>query len=165
MDSTDFGTALVAVARRFEYVRETSPNSDGGGFVDQCQAALGLSPGHSWCACAVCSWVHTACTEQNATVAFHRSARALGIWELNQAFKVDGDPQPGDLVIWDHGGGLGHIAVVTAVASMNGAVAGLSCIAGNTSADGLSRNGDRVAEHEVPYPDAKIVGYLRLTPQ
>lgn len=163
MDSVEFGTAFVATARKYAWARETGPNTDGGGFVDQCLAALGLPPGNSWCAAAVCWWVKETCDRLGVKVEFRRSARALGLLEKNPGLVV-ANPQPGDLVVWDHGGGLGHVAVLTDIVKVAGALAALAAIAGNTSADGHSRNGDRVAEHGVNYPDAKIKAFLRLTP-
>ena len=165
MNAEEFGTALVGTARKYLYVREKGANTDNGGFVDQSLAALGLPPGNSWCAAAVCAWVKEAVASTGATVTWHRSARALGCLELNESLKVDPtDVQPGDVLVEDHGGGLGHISVVTDVVRVNGVVAGVSTIAGNTSADGHSRNGDRVAEHPISWPDGKLAGILRITP-
>lgn len=176
MDAVEFGTRLIAKARQSVFDPKTKtgafesagPNTDGGGFVDQCQAEMGLTPGHSWCACAVCKWVRDTSREAGVTVSkFKRSASALRMLELNAALVVT-DPQPGDIVIWDHtvdpAKPQGHVAILTDVVKVNGAVAGLAAIAGNTSADGTSRNGDRCAEHPVAYPDRRIVGYVRITP-
>ncbi len=99
-----------------------------------------------------------------------------GGWRLgagaNMAFMhaalVVTDPQPGDVIIWNHtvdpAKPQGHVAILTEVVKVDGAVAALAGIAGNTSADGASRNGDRVAEHPVSYPDPRIAGYLRIVP-
>ncbi len=163
MDAEEFGTRLVATARKSLNVRETGPNTDGGGFIDRSLAALGLPPGKSWCAAAICEWVRRTADESQVRVAFRRSAGALSLLKLNPGLRVT-DPRPGDVIVWDHGGGLGHIAILTDVVKVSGEVAALAAIAGNTSADGHSRNGDRVAEHPVTYPDPKIAGYLRIVP-
>lgn len=176
MDSVEFGTRLIAKARQSVFDPKTKtgafesagPNTDGGGFVDQCQAEMGLTPGHSWCACAVCKWVRDAAMEAGVKVStFRRSAKALGLLALNRALVVT-DPQPGDVIVWDHtvdpSKPQGHVAILTDVVKVNGAVAGLAAVAGNTSADGTSRNGDRAAEHPVKYPDPRIAGFVRITP-
>lgn len=169
MDANEFGTLLIVEARTSLYVRESAgPNADAGGFVDQCQAEMGLTPGHSWCACAVCKWARDAAAKAGVTIkTFKRSASALRMLEANAALVVT-DPQPGDVVIWDHttdpAKPQGHVAILTSVVKINGVVTGLEAIAGNTSADGTSRNGDRVAEHPVVYPDPRIKGYVRITP-
>lgn len=157
----DFSTALVATARSYLWVREKGPNT--GPKIDDWLAALGLPPGNAWCAAAACAWALEAAAATGTGIAFRRSARALGLLEKNPGLVVAA-PAPGDLVVWDHGQGLGHVAVLTAVVSVGGAVAALAAVAGNTSADGHSRNGDRVAEHAVAYPDAKIAAYLRIAP-
>lgn len=165
MTQDEFSTALVATARKFLYVREVGDNTDHGGFIDQSLAALGLPPGKSWCAAAVCSWVRQTCKDAGIQVEFRRSARALGLWELNEDLRVAvEDLQPGDILVWDHGGGLGHTGVCASAVRVDGKLAGIDCIAGNTSADGHSRNGDRVAEHPVDYPNPQLVGGLRITP-
>lgn len=175
MNAEDFGTALIATARKDAYdpvtragaFESAGPNTDGGGFVDQCQAEMGLPPGNSWCACAVCKWVRDTATTLSVSVVFHRSASALRMRDLNPSLLVT-DPRPGDIVIWDHTADpahpQGHVGILTEVVRVNGEVSALACIAGNTSADGKSRNGDRCAEHDVSYPDPKIVAFLRITP-
>lgn len=157
-----FSTQLVATARSYLYVRETSPNA--GPKINDWLASLGLPPGNSWCAAAACAWIMEAAAASGTDVShFKKSARALGLYEKNPGLIVK-DPLPGDLVIWDHGGGLGHVAVLTDVIKVNAVLAALAGIAGNTSADGHSRNGTMVAEHPVSYPDPKIKGYLRIAP-
>jgi CHAP domain len=166
MTSEEFGTALVATARKYLYVRETNGNnSDNGHFIDASLAALGLPPGNSWCAAAICAWVKETQQTTGAKFKFRRSARAMGLWELNTDLRVAvADIQPGDILCWDHGSGLGHVAICTAAVKVNGDLASLDAVAGNTSADGHSRNGDRCAEHAVTYPDPKLVGGLRIVP-
>jgi hypothetical protein len=165
MDSVVFGTALVATARKYLYVRETAgPNMDGGGPIDKWLAAVGCAPGASWCAAAACGWVHETAQGLNVTVNWHNSASALALISRNPSFVVK-DPTPGAFIVWDHGHGLGHIALLTDVVSVNGVPGGLMAIAGNTSPDGKSREGTGVFEHDVTYPDARIAGYLLITPQ
>lgn len=144
---------LIAHARSFEFVRETAPNSSPE--IDRWLARLGLPPGNSWCAAYACCMV----LDLDPHTQLKASAGALALLAKNQPLRVQ-TPQPGDIVVWDHGHGLGHVAIVTSVVRVGGAVGGLTAIAGNTSADGASRNGDRVAEHEVSLQN--VAGYLRV---
>jgi hypothetical protein len=64
------------------------------------------------------------------------------------------------LVIYDEGHGLGHVAIATGVVLVGGQLVSMNAIAGNTSADGKSRNGTMVGEHEVSLE--RIAGILRV---
>jgi hypothetical protein len=92
------------------------------------------------------------------------SASALSLLERNPHLVV-GEPQPGDLAVWCHDPvkHLGHVGIITSVVRIDGKVVSLIVIAGNTSADGRSRNGDRVAEHEASLD--KLAGYVRVCAQ
>ncbi len=160
LSEEDFSTALVATARKYLYVRETNgSNSDGGGFIDQSLASLGLSPGASWCA-----WVKETATVTGVTIKFRRSASGLNLLKLNPDLVVT-DPQPGDILIEDHGHGMSHVGIITDVIKVDGEIDAVATIAGNTSSDGLSRNGDRVAEHALAWWPApsRVAGYLRIS--
>lgn len=144
---------LIAHCRRFLFVREIAPNSSPE--IDRWLARFGLAPGASWCAVYACSMV----LDLDPLTKLKTSAGALALLAKNAPIVVH-DPQPGDIMVWDHGHGLGHVAVVTGVVRVGGVVASVTAIAGNTSADGVSRNGDRVAEHEVSLDH--VAGYLRV---
>ncbi len=146
---------LISRARHYLYVRETGTNE--GPEVNKFLAFVGCKPGCSWCAGFVSYIIH----ETDPTVVFHKSASALSLLEKNPDLVTD-DPQPGDIVVFLHNvtKHLGHVGVLTEVVRINGEVAGIDVIAGNTSADGTSRNGDRVAEH--PCSLDKVQGYLRV---
>jgi len=91
------------------------------------------------------------------------SAGALHLLAINQHLVVPfEDVRPGDLIIEDHGNGLGHVSIVTDVVRIDGTVTGLTCIAANTSPDGKSRNGTGVFEHPHDLPDPRIAGVLRV---
>ena len=150
MTSTD----LIATARKYLYVRETAPNS--GPHIDEWLAAVGCKSGDSWCAAYACAMVR----ETNPRFKFHPSASALHLLANNPNL-ITFDPRPGDLVVYDHGHGVGHVAILTATTTVDGRLAYATTIAGNTSADGKSRNGDRVAEHDADLE--RVAGVIRVT--
>lgn len=149
--------ALIARARQDLHVRETSPNQ--GPVINDMLAGVHCAPGCSWCAAAVCWWIAHAGLDPSIT--FHPSASALSLLERNPHLVIT-DPQPGDVVVWCHDPAkhLGHVGIVTATTRVNGVLTSITVIAGNTSADGRSPNGDRVAEHECSLE--RVAGYLRV---
>lgn len=147
--------AIVVEARNYRGVVEQPPgaNSNSGPEIDQWLAFVHQPPGSSYCAAFVSSMVHDARVGLGMdALRFKKSASALHLLELNADLKTD-DPQPGDLIIFDHGHGLGHVAIKTG---------STTSIAGNTSPDGRSRNGTGVFEHDYDPADPKIAGYIRV---
>lgn len=131
----------ITVFRQFLFVRETEgPNR--GRFVDAFNQFTGAPMGSSWCASALCFvlWMArqgspglpiTASTEE-----LRQAAKAAGLVVMT--------PLPGDIVLSiDPATGMAHHVALVTVATP------LTAIAGNTSADGTSSNGDRVAEHQI----------------
>lgn len=147
---------LIAHARSFLYVRETAPNE--GPEVDGWLHRLGLPPGKSWCAAFASCMVR----DVDPGNALKQSASSLHLLSNNPGLKIESldDLQPGDIVVWDHGEGTGHTAIATQTTKVTGKLMYFSAIAGNTSADGKSANGDRVAEHDVPLD--RFAGALRV---
>lgn len=150
-------TELIAHARSFLYVRETGPNV-GDPEISDWQSRLGCKPGDSYCACFACCMVR----DLDPGNPLKPSASALHLYSNNPTLQIKSldDLQPGDILIWDHGKGKGHAAIATQTTKVAGKLAAADAIAGNTSADGKSANGDRVAEHDVPLE--KLVGALRV---
>lgn len=146
---------LIATCRK--YLGEKEVHSNSSFLIDGWLLFVGCNPGDSWCAGYACSMIH----ETDPSVVFKKSASALKFLERNKDKQVS-DPRPGDLVIWDHGKGKGHIAIITSVIYFGGVLVSFAAIAGNTSADGKSREGVMVAEHDDFEPDAKIAGYVRV---
>lgn len=132
--------SLSAVARHFSFVRETEgPNH--GYWVAYILGFTGNAEGDSWCASFVSLCDHI------ATKGAMRVARtASTITMLSRArFKgqVVSSPAVDDLVFSVRADGTPHhVGIVTNVSP-------LTSIAGNTSADGVSSNGDGVYEHEI----------------
>lgn len=152
MNSTD----LIAHARSFLHVREVTPNSSPE--INGWQARLGCAPGDNYCACFACCMVQ----DVDPGNPLKHSASSLHLLANNPNLLVRdiNDLQPGDIVVWDHGKGTGHTAIATQTTKVMGELLYLSAIAGNTSADGKSANGDRVAEHDVPLE--RFAGALRV---
>lgn len=151
--------ALIRTARSYRGHRETKRNSSP--LIDHWLQAVGRGPGESWCAAFVCACIF----ETQPGIGFLRSASALRLASRNPDREISG-PEPGCLVIEDHGHGLGHVSICTGTVKLDKHIAGLECIAGNTSEDGKSREGVMVAENPHLWPDPRIVSYLRVcTPE
>ena len=141
------------IARQFLFVREAGPNK--GQRVEAIQRWAGGQPGDSWC-CELATMVLDICFQGAAPVPRLRAcqdvynmAKAKG-WVL----KDDQQPQKDDIYLFvndaDH---AHHIGFVTDIPG-NG-------ISGNTSADGTSSNGDRIAEHKINMADRKHIKFIR----
>lgn len=138
------------IARQFIFVREAGANK--GQRVEAVQHWGGGNPGDSWCA-----WFATMVLD----ICFQGSSpipRLGAVQSVYDLAKKNGwmtsAPTNNDIFIYvnddDH---AHHIGFVT--------FPGVG-IAGNTSADGKSSNGDRVAEHEISAgPHVKYIHYPR----
>ena len=143
---------ILFLARRFLFVREVGgPNM--GVWVNTIQKVTGNGDGDSWCASFVSLILGMAYDGKSplprsaSCDAFLEAARTKG-W-LTQTPSV-GDlylklKSPIDAV---------HIGFVTSTSPLTG-------ISGNTSADGTSSNGDRVAEREIKADGHIFVAYSR----
>ena len=147
---------LIQQARNFLFVREVG-GANMGLWVGIFQRFVGIEPGQSWCAAFVCfvlaiivggkGQLPIPCT--GVCEEIHQYAIKHGM--------VTTTPQPGDLYGFiDDAGRMHHVGFYT------GPIAGNpGGIAGNTSADGLSSNGDRVAEHPLNVVPRHLV-YIAL---
>lgn len=152
----------IAVARMFSYLREAqSLGQNRGARVDGLITwALG-DLGQSWCDYYAVGFVLDICFQGespfprsqeingNADAALDH-ARAQG-WIVDEA-----DAVPGDLVfsVDPVTGKAHHVALLVTLAPF-------VTIGGNTSEDGKSSNGDRVAEHDVNPANKVFVHYPR----
>lgn len=131
----------VAEARKYLYVRETPNNR--GQRVEAIQKWCGGNPGDSWC-CDFATMVFDICYQGKSEVPRTGSCDVVLALAKTNGWIVT-EPQPGDLVLSvkaDDPTDAHHIGIVTATDP-------LVSIAGNTSEDGSSSNGDRVAEHAI----------------
>lgn len=138
----------VDIARQFLFVREATQNK--GLRVEAIQHWSGGSEGDSWC-CEFATMVLDICFQGNSPIPRLRACQ--DVYELAKKNNWLTDyPVPGDLFIYvDDNDHAHHIGIVTT--NREG-------IAGNTSADGTSVNGDRVAEHKLISSSVKYIHYL-----
>jgi hypothetical protein len=131
---------LVSIARLFLYVREAQDLGQNRGLrVEAIQKWSGGATGDSWCLEMLWLWLDILFQGQSPVP---RMQACQDLYEMGreQHWIVD-TPQPGDVFVYvneaDH---AHHTGVITVAEPLTG-------VAGNTSADGASSNGDRVAEH------------------
>lgn len=131
---------LVTCARRLSFVRETN-GANAGAWVQFMQRLAGGKKGDSWCAdfvclvLAICYYGKRPIVNSGSTIELLNDCRKKGF--------VVSSPQPGDLCFSVRADGTPHHVAIVTLAKP------LQTIAGNTSSDGLSSNGDGVYEHEV----------------
>lgn len=144
----------VAVARQFRFVRESQrlgPNK--GARVEAIQRWSLGSPGDSWC-CEFATMVLDLAFQGNSPVGRLQACEDVHSLALVQHWTTE-TPAPGDLVLSINDAGKAHhIGIVTAVSP-------LTSIAGNTSSDGVSANGDGVYEHAISPSSKVFVHYPR----
>jgi hypothetical protein len=135
---------LVTVARMFKFVREAQAIGQNRGlWVEAIQHAAGGTTADSWCMEMLWCWFAIAYQgsppfdRMQACEDFHVLALKRG-WVVPPSAVAVGDVA----LTVNESGHAHHVALVTEIAP-------LTTIAGNTSSDGVSSNGDRVAEHVV----------------
>lgn len=141
------------IARQYLFVREAAPNK--GQRVEGIQKWSGGLAGQSWC-CYFATMVLDICFQGNSPIP--RLGACQDVYNLaKQKGWLVNVPQKDDIFLYvneqDH---AHHIGFITDEKG-NG-------IAGNTSADGTSSNGDRVAEHALIRNQARIK-YVRFPRQ
>jgi hypothetical protein len=142
---------VVDIARLFLSVREAGANK--GNRVEAIQHWGGGMAGQSWCC-----WFATMVLDlfYSGASPIPRMGACQDVYDLA---KKNGwltpVPSVGDIFLYvndqDH---AHHIGFVTSVLPLTG-------IAGNTSEDGTSSNGDRVAEHSIGGSHVKYVHYQK----
>lgn len=144
--------SLSAVARRLTFIRETEgPNK--GYWVNFLQRFCGGVEGDSWCADFESFVEDIAYKGKNPTPRSGSTSAKLEYCMKKGLVVVK--PQADDIYFYVTDGGLAHhIGIVTGTTPLTG-------IAGNTSVDGLSTNGDGVYEHILTVP-AKNIIFARL---
>jgi hypothetical protein len=129
---------LIAIARQSDYVREAGDNK--GLRVEAIQHAAGGSFGDSWCVEMFWVWIDF-WTKGNSPFPRGLNSEELRQLAISKGWQIV-DPEPGCCVINIVNGRGEHTAMCTEPLP-------LVTIAGNTSPDGLSTNGDGVHEHPV----------------
>lgn len=139
------------VARQFLFVRELPNNR--GQRVQAIQTWGGGKVGDSWCS-YFATMVLDICFQGQSPIPRFGAVQDVYNLALKNKWMVD-QPLKDDLFIYVDDNNHGHhIGIVT----VDG---GLMGIAGNTSGDGASDNGDRVAEHGLSN-NPKHVKYIRF---
>ena len=137
------------IARQFLFVREAGQNK--GQRVEAIQRWGAGTPGDSWC-CFFATMVLDICFQGVSPIP--RLGACQSVYDLakGKGWLVT-DPQKDDIFLYvNENNHAHHIGFITE----NG-----QGIAGNTSADGTSSNGDRVAEHSISTNPAKVK-YIRF---
>lgn len=130
----------VSIARQFLFVREVGGQNKGV-WVNTIQKVTGNDDGDSWCASFVSLVLGIAFGSKNPL------PRTASCDVLLEAARSNGwltsTPSVGDVFLYlKSPADAHHTGFVTSTAPLAG-------IAGNTSEDGTSSNGDRVAEHGI----------------
>lgn len=136
------------IARQFSYVREATGPQNTGQRVEAIQKWSGGLVGQSYC-CHFATMILDICFQGNAPIP--RLGACQDVYNIaKQNGWITDSPNVDDLFLYvntdDH---AHHIGIVTGVQKLSGKVVSVSGIAGNTSPDGKSSNGDGVHEHDI----------------
>jgi hypothetical protein len=158
------GLAELTIANARRYATGKSLETDGpndGPEIRDWLLERGIGYPAAWCAAFACYQIHEAARALKLTLAMHYSAGALRLLALNHDLVLT-EPETGCLVAWDHGGGLGHVGIVTGVTRVGGELASIEVLSGNTNLEG-SREGNAAVERGFPFPQARrLAGYVRV---
>jgi hypothetical protein len=137
---------LLDTARQFLFVRERG-GQNRGKWVEIFQRFTGNAPGDSWCASFVSFVLAISFAGSSPLLASASCAEILA--DARAKGLVTDTPIAGETLFFfvDHTGHAHHVGFVTE----NGG------LAGNTSSDGLSSNGDGVYEHALNVVASSIV--------
>lgn len=150
---------ILDIARLFLHVRELPGNR--GARVEAIQRYCGANPGDSWCACFVSVVLDL---YYGGQAPFARTASCDEILALATDKRlIVQSPIPGDLYLrLNDPTDAHHVGFVsTAVRTVLGHDI-FGQISGNTSADGVSSNGDGVYERDVALPVPEKIAFVRL---
>lgn len=148
-------TDPVVIARQLDFIREAQNlGQNKGARVEGVQRWSLGSPGDSWC-CEWATMVLDIAYKANSPIGRMGSCEDLHSLALEKHWIAE-TPSVGDLAlsIDPTTKRAHHIAIVTATEP-------LTAIAGNTSADGTSSNGDGVYEHAISPINKVFVHYPR----
>lgn len=144
---------LLYLARSFAFVREAQNlGQNKGARVEAVQRWSLGAPGDSWCA----EWATMMLDLTfNGSAPIPRLQACEDIYSLAlEKHWIAETPSVGDLVLSIADGKAHHVGIVTQTNP-------LASIAGNTSSDGTSSNGDGVYEHLISAADKVFVAYPR----
>lgn len=135
----------------FGHVREAQANK--GQRVEAIQRWSGGTPGQSWC-CYLVTMILDMCFKGNSPLARQGSTDVVFQQAKKNGWFVT-DPKKDDIFLYVHPGteDAHHIGFITVDGGSRG-------VAGNTSSDGKSSNGDGVYEHQIS-TNPQLVKYVR----
>ncbi|BFM42680.1 hypothetical protein CFS9_13210 [Flavobacterium sp. CFS9] len=133
-------------------VQEVPKNSNAGADVEKYLKSVGLGKGYSWCMAFVYWCTVEASKQLNTSNTLQKTGGVLAMWNARPLLRVK-VPQPGDIMILDYGGGLGHTGIVEKVVGTK-----IHTIEGNTNDVG-SREGYEVCRRVREL--SKIKGFIR----
>lgn len=118
--------------------------------VEAIQHWSGGQPGDSWC-CEFVTMILDICFQGSSPIPRLQACQSVYDLAIKNSWLVE-NPMKDDLFIYvndhDH---AHHIGIITTEYNTG--------IAGNTSADGMSSNGDRVAEHSLSKTHIKYIRF------
>lgn len=145
---------LIEVAVSQIGVCEEPKGSNKGQQVEAYLKSVGLPGGNPWCM----AFVVWCCKKIGLSAGVPTSGSVMQSWKsCKLAYRVNkSTPKPGDIAIFDYGGGKGHTGIVE---SVEGSV--IKTIEGNTNNDG-SREGYMVCKHSRSLHSSQLVGFIRV---
>lgn len=142
--------AIVAVARRLSFIRETD-GANRGLWVEFILRFTGNVAGESWCMAFVS--LILAIVYRGKSPLLKTASCQDALTDARKKGYVTAAPTPGCLVFSVANGRAHHVAICTATPTADA----IPVIAGNTSEDGKSSNGTGVFEHPVSRADKVYV--------
>lgn len=157
--------AELTIANARKWATGKSLETDGvndGPMIREWLVRRGIHQPAPWCAAFACAMIQDATlAAQMPALKMHYSAGALRLLDLNPDLVLT-EPETGCLVVWDEGGGKGHVGIVTGVTRVGGELASIEVLSGNTNLEG-SREGNAVVERGFGFPQARrLAGYIRV---
>lgn len=137
--------------------QEIPKGSNWGVNVIKYLASVGIHFPASWCI-AFIYWCYSEAGRQLSlpSIPLYRSGGCLEVLRHTPKILIVTNPQPGDIGIQDHGGGLGHAFLIERREGDE-----LITVEGNTNNDG-SREGYEVERKRRDKNDPKTVAYIRV---
>jgi hypothetical protein len=160
---TDTVSRALEIAQGQVGQKENPLGSNWGHPVQDYLKEVGLNFPGSWCMAFMYWCFNNAAHQLGVENPLFKSAGVLAVWNNTPgAWKIKPDSisnvKPGDIMIMDLGGGLGHTGIVESVDILGQRI---HTIEGNTNDTG-SREGIEVAKKIRNFPGPKIKGFLRF---
>jgi hypothetical protein len=161
--SEDLHQLLIEVATKYIGVKEATNHNDGPE-VEMFQKAVdGKANGESWCMGFVQYCIKQVEQIKNIRTNLFSSEHCLTVWNKTDHDMRRTEPQPGYIVIWQHGNTTqGHTGIVTSGLQMDGVT--FNTIEGNTGdGSGVVRDGDGVYRRTRSINGAgsmKVLGFI-----